>query len=37
MNRYVDVPPKLLTGLLRGRSGVRGLIDGECNSNKFDE
>lgn len=37
MNRYVDVSPELLTGLLRGRSGVRGLIDGECNLKKFDE
>lgn len=35
MNRYVDVPPKLLTGLLRGSSGVGGLIDVECKSNKL--
>lgn len=37
MNRYVDAPPRLLTGLLRGSSGVCGLIDGECNSNNPDE
>lgn len=37
MNRYVDFPPELLTDLLRGRSGVRGLIDDECNLNKFGE